>query len=136
MATTICLFLRHFFTTFFFFFLVGSAQSLLCFHLGSIQSSATDTWLHVGARQLITLWLIQELHSPGTPLAPRKQRGNSITRRRLGFTSAHISQHRGRTACFARQTQTLRRRATPGTHSRLAYISSDLRRDEKWTNLL
>lgn len=118
-AKTICLFLRHFFTTFFFFF-VGWAKSLLCFHLGSIQSSATDTWLHVGARKLITLWLIQELHSPGTPLAPRKQRENSITQRRLGFTSAHISQHCGRTACFARQTQTLRRRVTPGTDSRLA----------------
>lgn len=102
------------------FFFGGSAKSLLCFHLGSIQSSATDTWLHVGARKLITLWLIHELHSPGTPLAPRKQRENSITRRRLGFTSAHISQHRGRTARFARQTQTLRRRVTPGTHSRLA----------------
>lgn len=99
-----------------------SAKSLLCFHLGSIQSCATDTWLHVGARKLITLWLIHELHSPGTPLAPRKQRENSITRRRLGFTSAHISQHRGQMACFARQTQTqtLRRRGTPGTHSRLA----------------
>lgn len=119
MILTMYLFLQHFFPTFFFFF--GMAESLRCFHLGSTRSSATDTWLHVGVSKLFPLWQIGALHSPGAPLAPRKQRGNSITRRRLGCTSAHIWKHRRQNSVPRPSTS---RRFAIDTHSRLATVQA------------